>query len=135
MSFRFNSRFQHKAQIDITSLIDLVFLLVAFFMVTASLGNVSSIIVHLPKAAQTGSYKHSNLIVSITERNDIYINDVKYDLNSLLGEFKKRKTNLKGGSVIIRGDRKASYETIVKVMDFLNQAGLPKFTLSTIKSR
>lgn len=135
MKFKFSSRFQHKAQIDITSLIDLVFLLVAFFMVTASLGNVSSIIVHLPKAAQVGHHEYSNLIVSITDRNDIYINNIKYDLNSLLDEFKKRKSSLKGGSVIIRGDRKASYETIVKVMDYLNQAGLSKFTLSTIKSR
>ena len=102
MKFKFSSRFQHKAQIDITSLIDLVFLLVAFFMVTASLGNVSSIIVHLPKAAQVGHHEYSNLIVSITDRNDIYINNIKYVLNSLLDEFKKRKSSLKGGSVIIR---------------------------------
>lgn len=135
MALKFKSRLYQRAQIDITSLIDLVFLLVAFFMVTSSLGTVSSITVHLPKAVQVGSLKHSDLIVSIDERNNIYINDVKYNVDSLLNELKKRKLGLGDRAVIIRGDRKASYETIVKVMDYLNQAGLPKFTLSTIKSR
>ena len=134
MSFQFHSRFPHKAQIDMTSLVDLVFLLVVFFMVTSSLGNVSSIIVNLPKAVQSGDNKYSNLIVSITENNEIYINDVKYSIDSILDEFNNRKAALKDGAVIIRGDRRSNYETIVKVMDYLNQAGIPKFTLSTIKS-
>ncbi len=134
MVVKFKRRFQHKAQIDITSLIDLVFLLVAFFMVTSSLGTVSSITVHLPKAVQAGVHKRSDLVVSIDAKNHVYINDVKYNMNSLVDEFKKRKEGLKSSAVIIRGDRKSSYEVIVKVMDFLNQAGIPKFTLSTIKS-
>ena len=134
MTFKFKSRFQHKAQIDMTSLIDLVFLLVAFFMVTSSLSTVSSITVHLPKAVQAGVYKHSDLIISINEKNEVFINDLKYDQGELLNEFKKRKQYVKDKAVIIRGDRKASYETIIKVMDFLNQAGMPKFTLSTVKT-
>ena len=134
MPVKFKSRFQHRAQIDITSLIDLVFLLVAFFMVTSSLGTVSSITVHLPKAVQSGQHKHSNLIVSVDEKNDVYINDIKYSIKSLVSEFKKRKEGLKSGAVIIRGDRKANYEVIVKVMDSLNQAGLSKFTLQAIRS-
>ncbi len=134
MDVKFKSRFQHRAQIDITSLIDLVFLLVAFFMVTSSLGTVSSITVHLPKAVQAGTYKHSDLIVSIDKKNNVYINDVKYDKNALVDEFKKRKATIKDNAVIIRGDRKSNYEVIIKVMDYLNQAGIPKFTLSTIKS-
>lgn len=102
-------------------------------MVTSSLGKVSSIIVHLPKAVQTGEQKQSNIIISITERNEVFINDVKYDINSLLDEIKRIQGNVKDKTVIIRGDRKANYETIVKVMDYLNQAGIPKFTLSTVK--
>ena len=135
MPLNFKSRFQYKAQIDITSLVDLVFLLVAFFMVTSSLSTSSSISVHLPKAVQTAVQKEGDMIVTVDERNNVYINDIKYDLNSLLDEFKKRKSGIEKGAIVIRGDRKADYETIVKVMDLLNQAGLPKFSLTTIKSR
>ena len=134
MEFKFKSRFQHRAQIDITSLIDLVFLLVAFFMFTSILSSISSITVHLPKAVQVGMYKQGNLIVTINERNEVYINDVKYRLETLIEEFKRRKPQIKDGTVVIRGDRKADYQTIVRVMDSLNRAGLPKFILSTVKT-
>jgi biopolymer transport protein ExbD len=134
MEFKFKSRFQHRAQIDITSLIDLVFLLVAFFMVTSSLSTISSITVHLPKAVQVGVYKQGNLIITINEKNEVYINDVKYRLETLINEFKRRKSQIKDGMVVIRGDRKADYQTIVRVMDSLNRAGLPKFILSTVKT-
>lgn len=133
--FKFKTKHQRKAQIDITSLIDLVFLLVAFFMVTSSMGALSSITVHLPKAVQSAPARSGEMVVSVNEKNEIYINDVKYDEDALQEEFKKRKETLGDNAVIIRGDRKADYEKIVKVMDQLNRAGIPKFTLSTVKSR
>ena len=135
MPLKFKRRFEYKAQIDITALIDLVFLLVAFFMVTSSLGTESSITVHLPKAVQSSVQKRSDLIVSIDKKNDVYINDVKFSMDLLPAEFKKRKPDMKNGVVVIRGDKKSSYETIVRIMDYLNQAGMTEFTLSTVKSR
>ena len=85
MYLKFKSRLQHKALIDITSLIDLIFLLVIFFMVTSSLGSESSITVHLPKAVQTGDYKSSNVVVSINKKNEIFINDSKLKMESFPG--------------------------------------------------
>lgn len=130
---KLKSRYKHRALIDITSLIDLVFLLVAFFMVTSSLGSESSITVHLPKAVQAGDYRPGNIIITVNENDEVFIDDVKIDKDTLLAEFKGRKETLKEGTVIIRGDRKASYETIVSIIDKLNQAGIPKFSISAIK--
>ncbi len=130
---KLKSRYKHRALIDITSLIDLVFLLVAFFMVTSSLGSESSITVHLPKAVQAGDYKPGNIIITVNENDEVFIDDVKIGKDVLLAEFKGRKETLKDGTVIIRGDRKSSYETIVSIIDKLNQAGIPKFSISAIK--
>jgi len=129
---KFKSKLQHKALIDITSLIDLVFLLVAFFMVTSSLGSESSITVHLPKAVQTGQHKSGNVVVSINEKNEVFVNDRLFSKKSILNEFKRLKPGMKDSTVVIRGDKKANYETIVFIMDKLNQAGIPKFTIATI---
>lgn len=133
MIFNFKSRLKHRAVIDITSLIDLVFLLVAFFMVTSSLGSESSITVHLPKAVQSGNPHTSKLVISIDENNNIYLNDVLCKTENLYNEFLQRKDTLEGKSVIIRGDKRSNYETIVKIMDDLNRAGIPQFVLSTTK--
>ncbi|MGQ9842361.1 MAG: ExbD/TolR family protein [Spirochaetota bacterium] len=129
------SKLGYRSLIDITSLVDMTFLLVAFFMVTSSFGSVSSITVHLPKAVQSGQMQHANMVISINEKNEVYINDVKYPLGDLLQEFRKRKESVKDKVVIIRGDKDANYETIITVMDLLNQAGIPRFTLATVKPR
>lgn len=134
MGFKFENRYKHKAFIDITPLIDLSFNLILFFMVSYSIGNISAITVHLPRAQQAGAYKSSDMIVTITEKNRVYINDKPFEESALLGEFRKRKEQVKDRMVVIRGDRMTNYETIVKVMDLLNQAGIPRFTLATIKS-
>ena len=130
---KIKSRYKHRALIDITSLIDLVFLLVAFFMVTSSLGSESSITVHLPRAVQSGEYKPGTMVITVNEKNEVFIDDAKIENQMILSELKGRKESIKDGAVIIRGDRKSSYETIVSIIDKLNQAGIPKFSISAIK--
>ncbi len=134
-TIKVSSKLGYRSLIDITSLVDMTFLLVAFFMVTSSFGSLSSITVHLPKAVQSGQMQHANLVISINEKNEIFINDVKYPLSDLLQEFKNRRATIKDNIVIIRGDREANYETIITVMDLLNQAGIPRFTLATVKPK
>lgn len=130
---KIKSKYKHRALIDITSLIDLVFLLVAFFMVTSSLGSESTITVHLPRAVQSGEYKQGSMIITVNEQNEVFIDDIKTEKQMILSELKGRKESLKDGTVIIRGDKNSSYETIVSIIDKLNQAGIPKFSISAIK--
>jgi len=134
-NIKIKSKLGYRSLIDITSLVDMTFLLVAFFMVTSSFGSLSSITVHLPRAVQSGQMQHANMVISINEKNEVFINDVKYPLGAVLQEFKKRKESVKDNVVIIRGDREANYETIITVMDLLNQAGIPRFTLATVKPK
>ncbi|HXK65335.1 MAG TPA: biopolymer transporter ExbD [Spirochaetota bacterium] len=134
-TIKVKSKLGYRSLIDITSLVDMTFLLVAFFMVTSSFGSLSSITVHLPKAVQSGQMQHATMVISINEKNEVFVNDVKYPLGDLLQEFRKRKESVKDKVVIIRGDRDANYETIITVMDLLNQAGIPRFTLATVKPK
>ncbi len=129
----FNRRFERRAVIDMTPLIDLVFLLVAFFMVTSSLGNESSIMVNLPKARQSGKQKTGKYMVTVTKDNEFFINDKEVKKAELPSRFKKWSNENQGLTVIVRGDRKSNYESIVYVIDKLNSAGIPKFVISTVK--
>lgn len=137
MAWKFKSRYQHRALIDMTPLIDLAFSLLIFFMITynTSQGMLSSIIVNLPSAVQTGSHRHGNYVISVTERNEVYVNEKKIAAGTMPAEIRKIKETIGDGAVIIRGDKKSSYETIVGIMDHLNRAGIPKFTLTTVSSR
>jgi biopolymer transport protein ExbD len=130
--FRFNPSHHRRATIDITSLIDLVFLLVVFFMVTSSLGRISSISVNLPRADQSGSGTQAEHVISINEKNEIFINDVPS------GMISERRSGAGSGIAQGRsfsGRPSIPVQAIVKVMDGLNQAGISKFSLSTVKNR
>ncbi len=129
----FDRRFKRRAVIDMTPLIDLVFLLVAFFMVTSSLGSKSSITVNLPKARQSGEEKSGKYQVTVTKENRFYLNDREVEKANLGAEFKKWSAKSKEMTVIVRGDKKSDYESIVYVIDKLNSAGIPKFVISTVK--
>jgi biopolymer transport protein ExbD len=121
--------------IDITPLIDLSFNLILFFMVSYSMGTISAITVHLPRAVQAGEIKSGDLIITVNEKNAVYVNDQPVDADRLPGVLKEKKARLGNGMVIIRGDKQTNYDTIIRVMDMLNQAGMPRFTLATTRSQ
>ena len=136
MEFKFKTRFQYRSIMDMMPLIDFAFSLLVYFMMTynADAGKLSSILINLPSAIKVQEPRDTNITVSINEKNEIYVNDKKYNVEALLDEFKKIKLSIREGTVVIRGDKKANYDTIIKVMDYLNQAGIHKFTLATLKS-
>ena len=136
MEYKFKTRFQYRSIMDMMPLIDFAFSLLVYFMMTynADAGHLSSIVVNLPRANKVQDFHDTGFTVSVNEKNEIFINDKKHDPESLIDEFKKLKPTLKDGTVIIRGDKQAKYNTIIKVMDDLNQAGIKKFTLSTLRT-
>lgn len=130
--FSFEQTHKPRAVIDITALVDLVFLLVVFFMVTSSLGKVSSISVNLPYAEKSGERQLSEFVITVSEENEIFVNDEKVPEDTLLELITSKKDEMEEGVVLIRGDKKSSYEKIISVMDTLKKAGISSFTLSTV---
>ncbi len=135
MEFKFNTRFKYRSIMDLMPLIDFSFSLLVFFMMTynADAGHLSTIMVNLPSANKVQEFRDSDIIVSINEKNEIYIDDKKCAREDLLNRFKTLKPTIRQGMVVIRGDKKANYDTIIYVIDYINQAGIKKFTLATAK--
>lgn len=133
--FSFEQRYKPKAVIDITALIDLIFLLVVFFMVTSSLGKVSSISINLPFAEKSGEKKFSEFVISVNEKNTVFINDNEVPTGQFEDAVRSRLDDLKEGVVLIRGDKNSSYETIIMIMDTLKKQGISTFTLSTVSTK
>ena len=129
---KLSSRREYKSLIDITPMIDLVFLLVIFFMVTSSLGKISSINVNLPRAEKSDENISGEVIVSINKDNEIFFNDVKVNLNQIREEAKKL-SDFKG-KIIIRADKETNYESVVSVIDSLNKEGIKNFVLAAVKN-
>lgn len=122
------------AAFALTSMLDVIFLLLCFF-VTASVFSQweSEISIQLPnaKTADEPSRLPGEIIVNIREDGSIRVNGFELPLFELGQRLEKIARFYPGQSVIIRGDRATSYEAIVKVVDTCRAAGVWNFSLST----
>ena len=123
---------KYRALIDITPMLDLVFLMVIFFMVTSSLGRLSSINVVLPKAQQSADTVSGREVISINKANEIFINDEKISKDKIVDVVKAFK---KDSRVVIRGDKESNYDVAIGIIDLLNTEGIKNFELAAAKSQ
>jgi len=116
-------------QIDIAPLIDMVFQLLIFFMLTSSFVIQPGIKINLPKAVTSEIVKYENVELLISAENVVYFNGkvvVTSELKSLLAQVSKKKQ-----AVLIRADRQASLGRIVEIWDLCRDLGIAQINIAT----
>lgn len=134
------SRFRHfndldnqGSGIDISPLIDVVFILLIFFIVTTVFVEESGVTVQKPKAATAQTLEKQSIFVSVTQGGDIYHAGhqvSKESLHALLAALLEENANT---PVIIQGDKNAPHGTVVSVIDAAKLAGAHAVHLATAK--
>lgn len=123
-----------SATLALTSMLDVIFLLLCFF-VTASVYSQweSEITIQLPSAetADEPNRLPGEIVVNITEKGIVRLNGVDVQLSDLMARLSKISKIYPDQSVIIRADRATKYESIVTVIDTCRKAGVWNFSLST----
>ena len=105
---------------NMSSMTDIVFLLLIFFMLTSTLVTVSAIDVLLPKAGGK-TENSSSIAVSITSKSLFYIDKTMVSATNLESEILKKIGTDKQKTIIIRGDKEVPYRNIMKVIDIANR--------------
>ena len=130
MRFKRHSQLEHGlGQINLVPLIDCVFLLLIFFMMTSSFTFQTGINVKLPKAVTSEVIQKENLIVAITGENVIYLNDKIATMKELELELAKAENKLR--PLLIKADRRASVGRIVDVWDLCRKLEIEKINIAT----
>ncbi len=124
---------QGLEQINLAPLIDVIFLLLIFFMLSSSFTFQSGINVKLPKAVTSDTIQDQNFIVSITSEDILYLNGRVVTLKELKTDLAKSKG--KQRPVLIKSDRRASMGRIVDVWDLCREMGVDKINIATTKSK
>ncbi|MBU0467884.1 MAG: biopolymer transporter ExbD [Candidatus Omnitrophica bacterium] len=130
MKFKRHTKLEHGLeQIDIAPLIDVIFQLLVFFMLSSSFTFQSGINVKLPKAVTSDIIKEENLIITITSENIIYLNSKISTLEELNDELEKIKG--KNNPILIKADRRSSVGRIVDVWDLCRNLGIERINIAT----
>ncbi len=124
-----------EPEINLTSLIDVVLLLLIFFMVSTSFIHESALEVSLPEAAAQPRQQEGNpLRVSIDKEGRVAINSQRLpdsQLMTLMDAMKKAAGDNKQPHVIISADAKTAYQAVVTAMDAAQQLGFMHLSLAT----
>ena len=130
MKFKRHSKIEHGlGQLDIAPLIDMVFLLLIFFMLTSSFVFLPGIKVNLPKAVTSEIIKKESIVVTVSGEDVIYLGGSVVTL----AELKKELTAAarRQSPLLIKSDRRASMGRIVEVWDLCRELGITKINIAT----
>jgi biopolymer transport protein ExbD len=115
--------------IDMTPMLDIVFIMLIFFIVTTSFVRESGIDVNKPQASSAKTEKKANIIIAITSRGEIWIDKRPIDIRALRTTVEKLHADTPEGTVVISADKKAHTGVLVAVMDQVKLAGIEKISI------
>ncbi|PLT24042.1 biopolymer transporter ExbD, partial [Pseudoalteromonas sp. MelDa3] len=111
-------------EINMTPMLDVVFIMLIFFIVTASFVKESGIDVNRPEAATAVKKERANILVAISDTGEIWINKRQIDIRAVQANIERLKAENPQGSVVIQADKKSTTDTLIKVMDAARAAGV-----------
>jgi biopolymer transport protein ExbD len=132
-----NLRPRRKDQLDLnlTPLIDVVFLLLIFFMVSTTFEMKSEINLKLPEASeQLRDIKPDSVMIAIDAQGRVFVNDnplVNSQTGTIREAIRQASENLLDPAVIINADANTSHQSVVRVMDAARQISLTRITFTT----
>ncbi len=132
-----NLRPQRKEEIEvnITPLIDIVFLLLIFFMVSTTFERHSEIKITLPKASEDQVETESDVVTVTIDANElIYVDDrplANSRLTTIREAIRSSMQVLDEPAVVINADAGTSHQSVIRIMDVARQLGLVKITFAT----
>jgi biopolymer transport protein TolR len=119
------------SDINVTPFVDVMLVLLVIFMVTAPM-MLQGVEVDLPETtSQPLASKKENLIISINNKNQVFINDFQVTLDFLQEKLKKILEGRENREVYLRADKEISYGFVVRVMSELKEAGVENLGMVT----
>ena len=124
------NRQEEDAAIDMTPMLDIVFIMLIFFIVTASFVKESGLDVTRPEAETTVKQSRVGILIAIGENNEIYVNRRQIDLAAVRANVERLHAENPQGGAVIQADRKAETGILVEIMDQLRLAGVGAISIA-----
>lgn len=119
-------------ELNVVPLIDVVFVLLIFTIMTSSLTKETGVSVDKPQAQSAGELNRQSILVAITRDGTIHVNDRQVDLESLQDVLRRMLTENALGEIVLIADRESNTGLLVSVMDASNLAGAKKISVAAM---
>ena len=119
-----------EAEVDLTPMLDVVFIMLIFFIVTASFVKESGIDVNKPDAATATLQPRGNMLVAITPSGQIWIDKRQVDVRALRANLERLHAENPQGAVVIQADTESKNGLLVAVMDAAKLAKIENVSIA-----
>lgn len=125
-----SSASQEEKEIDLTPMLDVVFIMLIFFIVTTSFVKETGVDINRPNAETAERDERGNILVAITATNEIWIDKRRVDLKAVRANIERLKIEYPEGSVIIQADKESRSGLLVEAMDQIRLAGVQNISIA-----
>ena len=115
---------QEDSEVNLTPMLDVVFIMLIFFIVTASFVKEAGIEVNRPDAATAERKERGNILVAITSTDQIWIDRRQVDVRAVRANIERLHAENPQGAVVIQADKNSKNGLLVQVMDAARLAGV-----------
>jgi biopolymer transport protein ExbD len=119
-----------ESTVDITPMLDVVFIMLIFFIVTATFIKEAGIDVDKPEAATAVVQEKASILIAIDAKDQVWINRRQVDVRSVRSIVERLHAENPKGTVVIQADRDSRNDMLVKVMDASRRAGVYNIALA-----
>ena len=125
------NRVEEDAEIDMTPMLDIVFIMLIFFIVTTVFVKEAGIEVNKPGASQSIMPKNANIFIAITEDGDVWMDKREIDVDSVRANLERLMAEQPSDVLIIQADENTEHGVVIDVMDQIKAAGIDRISIAT----
>ncbi len=130
MRFRRVNQNNDSAEIDMTPMLDIVFIMLIFFIVTTSFVKESGISINRPKASTAKNKNKASILIAISDTGEIWMQRRHIDIRSVRANVERLHAENPEGGVVIQADIESKSGLLVKVMDQVRLAGIYNISIA-----
>ena len=126
-----NARMEHSPQIMIIPMIDIMFFLLVFFMIsTLYMVNLKTVDVNMPKAASAQTQMNVTYLVTLKKDGTLYLEDQLIEEKALIKQAQQENRSNNHFAIVVRADEGIDYGKVVDLLDHFRKAGISRFGLA-----
>ena len=123
-------REEDESEVNLTPMLDVVFIMLIFFIVTASFVKEAGIDINRPNAATAERKEKGNILVAITDSGQIWIDRRMVDPRALRANIERMHAENPNAAVVIQADKKSTNDLLVQVMDAARRVGVKDVSIA-----
>ena len=123
---------QDENEINLTPMLDVVFIMLIFFIVTATFVKEPGVDVNRPEATTAILPSKGSILIAISPKNEIWIDRKRVDARGVRSVIERLAAESPEGGIIIQADGKASNETLIAVLDAAKEAGVLDVAIAAV---